>query len=729
MNDFSPKQPIVVVQSVSDQQGIMRLSSSLQDLPTFTKVNPEECGVTDRSHGIIKSSRVLQKESGASSFSKEKPLSASTSTFKKWIRASLCFSLLLILFLFIYAGSIYYRESFQQVTSKYYVILDCGSTGTRVYVYQSSEVQVKNDKNLPFLLKSLPEGFQKKAVAQGGRAYRRMETEPGFHKLVRNVTGLRAAIKPLLKWAEKQIPSHAHQTTKLFLYSTAGVRRLPHSDSQWLLDKAWGILKNSSFLCHREWIKVITGMEEAYYGWLALNHEKGMLGSSSSSKTTFGSLDLGGSSLQVTFEIDRPVYDGTGLNLSLGAINHHLSAYSLPGYGLNDAFDKSVVYLLKELAENDKLVLSNDKIELEHPCLQAGYKEEYFCSQCSKVNSEASTLIGDRNVGEGAAGLLIKLLGAPQWEECSALAKKTVSQSEWSELSPSVDCNVKPCVLGDGLFHPRGKFYATSGFFVVFRFFNLTSDASLNDVIKRGQKFCEKTWTAAKRSVSPQPFIEQYCFRAPYIVSLLRDGLHIEDKDVFIGSGSITWTLGVALLEAGQAFSSRIDLGYRILHADVGPSILLLLLLMSVIVLFYALSCVSNPIKRFWQRSYNQLFRHNSAASSGRSISSPFALPRWITNNSGEKLPLSPTIARSEQHPFGTAYGLSGGGIQFGETFSQPLGFSHSISSGSLLQLQFGDRNGSFWAPNRGQTLQSRRSQSREDLSSSLADAHVVYKD
>lgn len=706
----------------------MRLSASLQDLPTYTEVNPGECdSVTDRSYNSIKYSHVLQREGAASSFSKEKSLSASTSISKQWIRASICFSFLLLLFLFMYACSVYFRKSFQHVTSKYYVILDCGSTGTRVYVYQSSLVQDKGDKVLPFLLKSLPEGFQKKSIGLSGRAYRRMETEPGFHKLVHNETGLTSAIKPLLKWAEKQIPSHAYQTTALFLYATAGVRRLPNSDSQWLLDNAWIILKNSSFMCRREWVKVITGMEEAYYGWLALNHDKGMLGLSPPNGT-FGSLDLGGSSLQVTFEIDKPVYDETGINLSLGAVNHHLSAYSLPGYGLNDAFDKSVVFLLRRLARTGKLDLTNDRIDLGHPCLQSGYREEYFCSQCAMVNSGGSPLIGGWSVGKDAIGLPISLFGAPQWDECSALAKQTVSRSEWSDLSPSIDCKFKPCALSDGLLQPCGKFYATSGFFVVFRFFNLTSDASLNDVLQRGQEFCAKTWASARRSVSPQPFIEQYCFRAPYIVSLLRDGLHIEDGDIFIGSGSITWTLGVALLEAGQSFSSRIDMGFRILHTDISPTILLLLLLMSVVVLFCALYCVSSPVTGIWRRFYLALFRRNSAASSVRGISSPFVLPRWIPINSGDgraKMPLSPTVTGTEQHPFGTGFGLSGGSIQFGEPSFQPFGFSHSISSGSLVQLQFGDGTRSFWAPNRGQMLQSRRSQSREDLSSSV-EAHMV---
>ncbi|KAF0923848.1 hypothetical protein E2562_007707 [Oryza meyeriana var. granulata] len=113
-------------------------------------------------------------------------------------------------------------------------------------------------------------------------------------------------IDPLLRMAEKLIPRHAHKHTPAFLYATAGVRKLPSEDSEWLLDKAWDILKNSSFLCYRDRVKIISGMDEAYYGWIALNHHMNMLGTSTS-KMTYGSLDLGGSSLQVTFENDNAI--------------------------------------------------------------------------------------------------------------------------------------------------------------------------------------------------------------------------------------------------------------------------------------------------------------------------------------------------------------------------------------------------------------------------------------
>ncbi|ONK60842.1 uncharacterized protein A4U43_C08F23290 [Asparagus officinalis] len=685
----------------------MRLSASLQDFSRSAKSELREDGFDlEFNKGLHnKAFHVLQRDGGASSFSKEKSLSTPPS-WKKWIRSGLIGLIaFLLLFILIYVSSRYYNDSLSHRASEYFVILDCGSTGTRVYVYEWSIVQSVDYRSLPFVLRSLPEGPEKKSTGHKGRAYQRMETEPGFSKLVHNESGLKAAVKPLLQWAEKQIPKHAHKHTSLFLYATAGVRRLPNSDSEWLMEKAWSILKKSSFLCQRNWVKVITGMEEAYYGWIALNYHMGML-SSSPAKETYGALDMGGSSLQVTFETENPINDETGINLSIGMVNHHLSAYSLSGYGLNDAFDKSVVHLLRRGTGSS----SNGKVELKHPCLQTGYREEYICSQCGTSNQDGSPLVGGRASSNGRHGMPIDLIGTPHWEDCSTLAKATVNLSEWSNLGSGIDCELKPCALAENLPLPRGQFYAMSGFFVVYRFFNLTPDATLDDVLKVGREFCEKSWQVAEHSVVPQPFIEQYCFRAPYIVSLLRDGLHMTDSQVFIGSGSTTWTLGVALLEAGQAFSRKIEFpDYSILHASTNTAVLLVLLLMSVILLCCAISYAFNWTSKIYKRSYLPLFRHNSASPSILNFQ------RWSPTRDGRvKTPLSPTISDSIQHSFG----MGGSNIQLTESSLNPLGFVHSFSSGSLGQMQFG--NGL-----RGQTLQSRRSQSREDLSSSLVEAHI----
>lgn len=592
-------------------------------------------------------------------------------------------------------------------------------------------IRFRRHSNLPIAATSLRDNLRNKNT---GRAYDRIETEPGIDKLVHNVSGLKNALKPLLRWAKKQIPVHSHKSTFLFLYATAGVRRLPFSDSKWLLDNAWSVLKDSPFVCERDWVKIISGSEEAYFGWIALNYDTGILGVRPR-KATYGALDLGGSSLQVTFESDRQMDNGTSLYVRIGSLSHHLTAFSLPRYGLNEAFSKSVVYLFrKEFGLGN---VSSGKIELKHPCLQDGYREEYLCSRCS-VNDKGGKSSGKELGKGGGLGTPLVLVGAPNWEKCSAVAKVAVNLSEWSDLGGStLDCEVQPCALHDNMPRPYGHFYVISGFYVVYRFFNLTSEAVLDDVLAKGKEFCEKRWDVARRSVAPQPFIEQYCFRAPYITSLLREGLHINDNQITVGSGNITWTLGVALLEAGKAFSTRFGFhDLEFFRFKINPFVFVAILLLSFILLLCALSCVGNWMPRFFRRQYLPISRLTRVSSASvLNIPSPFRFHRWSPMNLGDgrlKMPLSPKIAASQQSPFGLQHGLddNNGGIQLMESSLYPStsNVSHSYSSNSLGQMQFDSGNmGAFWPPNRSQMhLQSRRSQSREDLNSSLAEVHLM---
>lgn len=712
--------------SGSGEHKNFRISSSLQDLSAYRKLDLQQDDLNleaNRSVIQAKQPHLLQRENGLSSFSKEKALPGTSFSWGKWVRA-IMFLLCFLLFAFlIYILLNFFYFNMSQRASKFYIVLDCGSTGTRVYIYQAS-VNHNKDGRIPIVLESFPEGFHKKSSPHSGRAYNRMETEPGLDKLVHNVSGLKATIKPLLQWAEKQIPKHAHKTTSLFLCATAGVRRLPSVDSEWLLNNTWRILKAAPFLCQRDWVKIISGMEEAYYGWIALNYHKGTLGFMPK-KATFGALDLGGSSLQVTFESNKQVFNETSLSLNIGAANHHLIAYSLSGYGLNDAFDRSVVHLLKR---DLKVTRPDGNIVIKHPCLQSGYKEQYICSNCASIHQEGgSPLISKSNLSKGTKpGVPIRLIGAPKWEECSALAKVAVNLSQWSDLNPGIDCEMQPCALPENLPRPYGEFYAMSGFFVVYRFFNLTPESTLDDVLEKGHEFCEKSWGVAKVSVPPQPFIEQYCFRAPYVVLLLREGLHITDSHVIIGSGSITWTTGVAILQAGKTFPSSIGFyGYEIPQMKLNPIILFAILFVSLILLVCALLRIGNWMPRHFCRPYLPLFGRT-----GASPSSALRFQRWSPINLGDarvKMPLSPTVAGTPQRAFDTGYDFGSGGIQLMESslYASTSGVSHSYSSGSLGQMQFD--NGNFWTPHRSQMrLQSRRSQSREDLCSSLAEAHMV---
>uniref|UniRef100_A0A0D6QWU4 Apyrase n=1 Tax=Araucaria cunninghamii TaxID=56994 RepID=A0A0D6QWU4_ARACU len=725
--------------------GSLRLSSSLQDFSTYRKVSAEE---TDLAQGInagvlrTKAFLQLQREgNGASSFSKEKALPLTSLRSRRWVKAAVGFSLFLLLFTLIFLGFGWLRPNWSIEASHFSIVLDCGSTGTRVHVYEWVQNDGKDHEKLPMLLHPFPQFTHTKAGQQNGRAYHRMETEPGFDKLLHNESGLRAAIEPLLLWAEKQIPVNAHKNTPLFLLATAGLRRMTPSDSEWILDKAWSILEESSFMCRRSWVKIITGVEEAYYGWVALNYNMNRLGNSPMQET-FGALDLGGSSLQVTFESREPTQGEHGLNLSIGKTEHHINAYSLAGYGLNDAFEKSVVLLLRKISNNGSRKLSDGRLQLDHPCLHVGYRQKYSCSQCS-LHQDGSPSVSGKDMSSKATQAVIELIGSPNWEECEALAKSTVNASEWLQSVRGIDCKQYPCALAIHQPQPRGQFYAMSGFFVVYKFFNLSSDARLDDIVKKGRMFCMKTWHDAERSVVPQPFIEQYCFRAPYVVSLLRDGLHLKDQQVVVGSGSITWTLGAALLEAGPLLSrnmrmtsqARLDI-FRKGHFYLDPTTHKAVLFVFLIIMIFALSCIRKWILRLWRKPYLPLFgQHTSSGSPIPKLPSPFRFQSRSPGNGVSagrsvdgrlKIPVSPSTS-SFQQQFGLGQSLAGGSGQHVDPnmHQSPTSIGMSFSSNNVGQIQ--NDTATTWTPHRGQTrLQSRRSQSREDLNSSILDSHVV---
>ncbi|XAR71903.1 Apyrase [Bertholletia excelsa] len=690
----------------------MRRSSSLQDLSTYHHLDPESDFYSGADVNLIHAKQLhpLDRGIAGSNFSKEKAPLGSHVAPKKWSCVIIVLLCLLLFAALMFALQFYFSNSLQG-TTRFYVVLDCGSTGTRVYVYQAS-LNNKKDSSLPIILTSLPEGLRTKPSSQGGHAYNRMERRPGLDKLVHNVAGLEGALKPLIQWAEKQIPENEHRTTSLFLYATAGVRRLPSSDSRWLLEHVLSILKGSPFMCHKEWVKIISGTEEAYYGWIALNYHTGVLGALPK-KATFGALDLGGSSMQITFESKEQVYNENSLRLSIGTVSHHLNAYSLSGYGLNDAFDKSVAHLLKMLPGITKADLDSGNIEIKHPCLQSRYKEKYLCSHCASIYQQGGSPTSGGEVlgGGGKPGISVHLIGAPKWDKCRELAKAAVNLSEWSDVNPGLDCELQPCALADNIPHPYGQFYAISGFFVVYRFYNLSPDATLDIVLKKGQEFCKKSWDIAKRSVAPQPFIEQYCFRAPYIVFLLREGLQLTDSQIIIGSGSITWTLGVALFEAGKAFPNRALVpSYEILQMKIKPFILVGILFASFSLFLFALSCLSNRMPRFIRRQYLPLFQHDSAFSGDGRV----------------KMPLSPATPGAQQSPFVPRHSVSGKNIQLKEFSPCPAsrGVSHSYSSSSLVQMQFDNAvTASSHTPHKKTGLQSRRSESQVDLNFSLAEA------
>ena len=145
------------------------------------------------------------------------------------------------------------------------VVVDCGSTGTRVSVFEWELNGGLRDRNLPVLIRSYPDNSTNGLLRKGKCQYHCIQTEPGLDKFVGNSSGVRASLEPLILWAEQWVPPERHGDTPIFVLATAGLRRLLEKDATWVLDNVEAVVKEHAFMYRKSSIRVLSGKEEAYY--------------------------------------------------------------------------------------------------------------------------------------------------------------------------------------------------------------------------------------------------------------------------------------------------------------------------------------------------------------------------------------------------------------------------------------------------------------------------------
>jgi GDA1/CD39 (nucleoside phosphatase) family len=192
---------------------------------------------------------------------------------------------------------------------KFTIVLDAGSTGSRVYVYKYSP-------DCP--LETITEVSH-------------MRVNPALSTFVGNSTGLAKQLGSLIDFAKRYIqPQESWATTSISLKATAGLRALPVEDQQYLVTHVAHTLSASGFSFDPTMTGVISGAEEALFDVLAVNaafyahpqtsasivpggasdsqgsNSSVNSGASSSSMSQFvrlGAGDMGGSSQQIAFSV------------------------------------------------------------------------------------------------------------------------------------------------------------------------------------------------------------------------------------------------------------------------------------------------------------------------------------------------------------------------------------------------------------------------------------------
>ncbi|KAM9819269.1 ectonucleoside triphosphate diphosphohydrolase 7-like isoform 2-T2 [Syngnathus typhle] len=202
----------------------------------------------------------------------------------------------------------------------YGVVVDCGSSGSRVFVYYWPP-----HNGNPHTLLDIRQmrDLDRQPVVK--------KIKPGISSLATSPSSASDYLHPLLSFAAAHVPRGKHKETPLYILCTAGMRLLPDSQQAAILDDLVSdVPLDFDFLFSRSHAEVISGKQEGVYAWIGINfvlgrfdhadNEDGAAAAAAvevstnsqhqrpiSRRRTVGIMDMGGASLQIAYEVPGAV--------------------------------------------------------------------------------------------------------------------------------------------------------------------------------------------------------------------------------------------------------------------------------------------------------------------------------------------------------------------------------------------------------------------------------------
>ncbi|RDA85144.1 hypothetical protein CP532_1564 [Ophiocordyceps camponoti-leonardi (nom. inval.)] len=449
-------------------------------------------------------------------------------------------------------------------TAQYGVIIDAGSSGTRIYVYKWLSPPVATQRASAEELRSLPKLKLKnsKKIHPGVSVYAEKATSVGPEHL-----------ESLVQLALDEVPAAKIPDTPIFLLATAGVRFLAEQAQTALLQEICSYFqtKTSFYLpdC-KSHIQVISGETEGLYGWIAANYLLGGFDHPAKhdhgqDHHTYGFLDMGGASAQVAFAPNNTESEKHADDLKLvrmrrldgSPLEYRVFTASWLGFGANKARSRYIESLVASYGSS--------VTEIPDPCLPKGLR---------------TSLTGEPRTNKGSSSDR-QLVGTGAFKECLL---KT-----FPLLRKDAPCKDRPCLLNGQ--HAPAIDFDVNHFVGVSEYWHMTHGAfgkeyNEYDFVKYQDavsEHCNRDWAAIEADLKKQGHkaekkaktAQEACFKACWVINMLHDGIGIPrdnldggignnatknsvDKakiDPFqpihkVGGVQLTWTLGKMVLYA-----------------------------------------------------------------------------------------------------------------------------------------------------------------------------------
>lgn len=280
----------------------------------------------------------------------------------------------------------------------------------------------------------------------------------------------------------------------VYFYATAGMRLLPAQQQQQYFEsiKQW-------FATQSQWslidARIISGVEEGVFGWLAVNYETGSLSPDNNDKPLSGFMDIGGASVQIAFPIHNPERINQQDLIQFDLYGRHLSLFvhSFLGLGITETLHRF---------QDVPACFSNG-----YP-MPKGQKGQGNALSCQQITAQQINAKFDVN-------------------HITQTAIKNSTAYNWYVLGAVSSLVKQPPML-----------FETEKF---------TSKSLLN---KASKNVCSVNWKTLKNNYPQNDYLSSHCFAAAYYSGLVEKGYGLDPEQIIHcvpNTDNFDWTLGVVL--------------------------------------------------------------------------------------------------------------------------------------------------------------------------------------
>ncbi|NXX34167.1 ENTP7 diphosphohydrolase, partial [Nicator chloris] len=442
----------------------------------------------------------------------------------------------------------------------YGVVVDCGSSGSRVFVYfwpphngnphDLLDIKQMRDRSSRPVVKKIKPGISVTAAAP--------EQATPY-------------LRPLLRFAAAHVPARKHKETPLYILCTAGMRLLPERQQAAILDDlVANVPLEFDFLFSKSHAEVISGKQEGVYAWIGINfvlgrfdHEDeedavvtvalGAQGKSVVRKRTVGILDMGGASLQIAYEvpdsgaISSPQQQEEAAKSLLAEFNlgcdvqhtgHVYRVYvnTFLGFGGNFARQRYEEHVLNQTYVHNRLHSQQTGLSPKMP----------FLDPCLPVGLEDTVVRG---------GQTLYMRGQGDWQACTKLLQPLLAGSNDSHSS-LVETYKAPIDFSNSEFYGFSEF-----FYCTEDVLRLGGQYSAPTFTSAAQEYCSQRWEVLTQRFrgglysahADQHRLKYQCFKSAWMYQVLHEGFQFPldypslRTAQLVYDREVQWTLGAIL--------------------------------------------------------------------------------------------------------------------------------------------------------------------------------------